>query len=270
MKNIFVSKTWQKINLGILTAIIIISIGIFNYQPIQAQTEENLPTQFIQWCQRQNEFSPDIQKVVQLLLNEVQTKDCSQAAKRLTVIRNLNLTSQNISDISPLASLTNLRNLQIYNNQISDISPLRNLTELTHLQLGYNPIADITPLSELVNLQFLSLIRTKLTDISALKGLTELRELRLAENKISNIQPLAGLTNLNRLDLSHNEISDITPVQNLTDLLELDISFNNIREAKTVLQSLSNLKEVNLIGNPLPNNVCPLDPNILCIELGLQ
>ncbi|MFB6274891.1 MAG: leucine-rich repeat domain-containing protein [Halothece sp.] len=269
MKNILLmSKTWQKINLGILTAILLIGIGIFNYQPIQAQTEENLPTQFIEWCQRQNEFSTDIQQVVQVLLREVQTKDCSQAAMRLTVIRNVNVTSQNISDISPLASLTNLRNLQLYNNQISDIRPLKNLTELTNLQLGYNPIADITPLSELVNLKSLSLIRTKLTDISALKGLTELRELRLAENQISNIQPLAGLTNLNRLDLSHNEISDITPVQNLTDLLELDISFNNIREAKTVLQSLSNLKEVNLIGNPLPDNVCPLDPNILCIELG--
>lgn len=266
MKRIFVSKTWQKIQIGILTAMLVMGFGIFNYQPIEAQTEEKLPTQFIEWCQRQNEFSTDIQKVVQLLLNEVQTKDCSQASMRLTVIRNLNLTSQNISDISPLASLTNLRNLQLYNNQISDISPLRNLKELTYLQLGYNPIANISALSELANLEFLSSIRTKLTDISALKELTKLRELQLGENQISNIESLAGLTNLNRLDLSHNEISDITPLNNLKNLLELDVSFNNIREAQTVLRSLSNLKQVNLVGNPLPENVCPLGPNILCVE----
>ena len=53
-----------------------------------------------------------------------------------------------IGDISPLASLTNLTSLWLQSNQINDISPLENLTNLTLLKLWSNQISDISPLVE--------------------------------------------------------------------------------------------------------------------------
>ncbi len=47
----------------------------------------------------------------------------------------LSLGSNQISDVSPLASLTNLTTLELKGNQISDVSPLASLTKLTKLNL---------------------------------------------------------------------------------------------------------------------------------------
>ncbi len=115
--------------------------------------------------------------------------------KRLTELKNLNLSDNRISDITPLAALTQLTSLELSHNQISDIAPLAALTQLTSLWLFGNQISDITPLA----------------------ALTQLNELFLSGNQISDITPLTALTQLTSLWLSHNQISDIAP---LTALLE--------------------------------------------------
>lgn len=66
-------------------------------------------------------------------------------------------TSNNITDIKPLANLTSLTNLYLDNNQIQDIRPLSNLTQLTELDLSNNQIQDITPLANLTQLTELDL-----------------------------------------------------------------------------------------------------------------
>ena len=54
----------------------------------------------------------------------------------------------NISDISPLASLTNLMELILHDNNISDISPLVGLINLEVIDLHGSNISDISPLVE--------------------------------------------------------------------------------------------------------------------------
>jgi len=58
----------------------------------------------------------------------------------------LDLSSCNISDISPLGGLTNLLFLSLNSCNISDISPLTSLTNLADLSLWFNQISDISPL----------------------------------------------------------------------------------------------------------------------------
>ena len=57
-----------------------------------------------------------------------------------------------VTDISPLASLTNLSRLDLTGNEISDLSPLASLTNLTKLTLTGNEISDLSPLSALTGL----------------------------------------------------------------------------------------------------------------------
>lgn len=55
----------------------------------------------------------------------------------------------NIRNVSPLRKLTQLKTLWLSNNQISDVSPLAGLTNLTELQLHDNFIADFSSLKNI-------------------------------------------------------------------------------------------------------------------------
>jgi small GTP-binding protein len=121
----------------------------------------------------------------------------------------LNLSENQISDISPLRELKRIEELRLDNNQITDISPLRGLTQLKKLTLPENQISDISPLRELKRIEELRLDNNQITDISPLGELTQLKELNLHENQISDIFPLKELTQVTALDLRNNKISHI-------------------------------------------------------------
>ena len=69
----------------------------------------------------------------------------------------MDLARNEISDVSPLATLSNLKRLELLDNNISDISALARLTNLTWLNVSQNEISDLSPLDGLrPNLDFLS------------------------------------------------------------------------------------------------------------------
>ncbi len=118
----------------------------------------------------------------------------------LNKVQTLNLSFNQISDISPLATanMPGLYQLLLFNNQISDISPLAtaNMPYLDLLFLFSNQISDISPLAT-VNMSYL-------------------KQLDLHDNQISDISPLAAkkMPDLKQLDLHNNQISDISPLGN--------------------------------------------------------
>ena len=63
----------------------------------------------------------------------------------------LYLGGNQITDVTPLASLTELTYLSLNNNQITDVTPLASLTGLTRLYLDSNQITDRSPLDSLDN-----------------------------------------------------------------------------------------------------------------------
>jgi Leucine-rich repeat (LRR) protein len=93
-------------------------------------------------------------------------------------------------------------------NQITDLSPLASLSELTRLRLNDNEITEISPLPELVNLRFLDLSNNEIRSVSSLTGLVELRELRLSNNDIYRAGSLTELPNLDTLRLNANPVRD--------------------------------------------------------------
>jgi Leucine-rich repeat (LRR) protein len=94
-------------------------------------------------------------------------------------VTELNLSGNEISDLTPLATLTNLRSLDLSDNFITDLSPLAGLTNLgnefaTYVNLSYNQITDVSPLANLTNLQFLTLHNNQITDLTPLGNLIRL------------------------------------------------------------------------------------------------
>ena len=104
----------------------------------------------------------------------------------------LDLSACKITDLYllPLAELTNLEDLDLSYNEITDLSPLADLTNLEDLDLSSNEITDLSPLARLTNLKCLNLDETGpfwrsvhdkpfWDNLKVLKGLTKLRTLRI-------------------------------------------------------------------------------------------
>lgn len=156
-----------------------------------------------------------------------------KGVEKLTSLTTLQVTYNNISDLTPLKNLTGLTTLSIGGNNISDLTPIKDLTNLTALRIGNNKITDLTPIKNFTQLKSLSANTNEISDLTPLAGLTSIEGIDLANNNVKSLQPLSGLTTLQRLYVANgdlyinanvrNEISDLTPLRGLTNLAELEI-----------------------------------------------
>ncbi|WP_243388159.1 leucine-rich repeat domain-containing protein [Bacillus kexueae] len=162
----------------------------------------------------------------------------------------------NISDLTGLEKAVNLKDLDLSFNQIEDLSPLQSLSLLESLALWGNDIKDITPLSNLVNLTFLDLSSNHLFEIDALSGLTNIRDLFLSQNQIQDLKPLENLTGLEYLVLWDNQIANVDALQGLTNLRVLDLDGNEVADLSP-LTGLSNLQSL-LLSGTLVQDIEPL------------
>jgi internalin A len=203
---------------------------------------------FADWCRHIDSLSESARHTVKVLLNKAGTDDPEAAEQILSSMTELDLGSNQITDISFLGSLTNLTTLNLYNNQITDISFLGSLTNLTELDLKNNRITDFSFLGSLTNLTTLHLGYNQITDISFLGSLTNLTRLDLNNNRITDFSFLGSLTNLTTLNLSYNQITDISFLGSLTNLTTLHLGYNQITDI-SFLGSLTNLTRLHLNNN---------------------
>ena len=73
----------------------------------------------------------------------------------MTRLKWLELSGNQISDITPLSNLYQLTLLEAFRNHITDVTPLANLTRLEHLKIHDNAIVDHSPLDRLALTHFI-------------------------------------------------------------------------------------------------------------------
>lgn len=147
----------------------------------------------------------------------------------LSELRTLDAGGNQISDLRPLSGLTQLAQLTLYGNPVQGIDALQGLTQMTDLHLGGVTLVDLTPLQGMTMLRCLYLPSCTLDDLSALSGLNSLNILELKDNFITDLSPLAGLTHLEILRLSNNPITDYTPIRDLYPTLrETDFELGQV------------------------------------------
>lgn len=156
--------------------------------------------------------------------------------------------NKNLNNIEGIEQLKELNFLDLSLNQISDVTPLANLAKLQTLYLGDNNISNIDGLSALQNLTEISLRTNRLTDISALSSLTNLHTLFLRDNQITSLSALSSLTRLTKVWLSQNQINDVSPLGNLTAMEQLYLQNNQIQSV-SALKALSSAQTIVLEGN---------------------
>ncbi len=101
-----------------------------------------------------------------------------------------------IADLSGLEAAANLTILNVTQNDITNITALAGLPQLTSLNLSYNYVHNLSPIIGLTNLSSLSLGENDLETVSELGDLPKLAELSLAYNHICDPGPLGRITSL--------------------------------------------------------------------------
>ncbi|KAJ6927727.1 hypothetical protein NC651_011677 [Populus alba x Populus x berolinensis] len=179
-------------------------------------------------------------KWLSVVQNKLESLKGIESLSNLTV---LNAGKNKIKLIDEVRSLVSLRALILNDNEIVSICKLDQMKELNTLVLSRNPIREIgeslfkvKSMTKANSCLQLSLSNCHLQTIgSSLKSCIELKELRLAHNDIKTLPAeLAYNKKLQNLDLGNNLITRWSDVK--------------------VLSSLVDLKNLNLLGNPIAEN----------------
>jgi hypothetical protein len=169
-------------------------------------------------------------------------------------IKKLNITCEEISDLSPLSQLTSLENLKIRsrNSSVTDLSPLAQLTKLEDLGLiGMESVTNLSPLVALNQLSNLFLNgASSLTDLSPLAQLTKLEDLGLiGMESVTDLSPLVALVQLKRFFLSGaRNLTDMGPLSDMPSLRELKLI--GLRKLKdfSPLSQMPALEDLDLVA----------------------
>ncbi len=160
-------------------------------------------------------------------------------------VLNLKLFFLQISSIQGIEYFINLEYLDISANQLTNVSPLYNLTNLKILDCNSNFITELD-LSNLINLEDLNCAANLLSNLDV-NSLVNLKELGSHYNQLNHLN-VSGLTQLEILDCSNNELTSL----DLSSLLSLQMfycSYNNLSELN--LGGLLNLNTVYCQSNQL-------------------
>ena len=166
-----------------------------------------------------------------------------------------NPTSEFYSVEGALKHINNAAKLRIANQQLTSLSPeVGKLINLRRLDLENNKLQALP--EELADLQYLEEFYAPQNSLSSLPlrfgEISQLKIIGLAYNNFTEIPvEILSLKRLRKLDLSNNKISQIPAgIGNLKNLKMLILRNNNLQDLPEELFNL-NLKDINLEGNDL-------------------
>lgn len=202
-------------------------------------------------------FEGDIANVKSLEITGEVTSESIKVLKEAVNLESLKLYNvrDKVLDIEPIRNLKKLKELDITSTQISDTNIIKGLTELEHLKLMGNNLTDISFIGELKNLKELNLMNNDIEDISAISNLDKLKSLTLSGNNVTDLSVLEKMTSIDNLIANNNGITDIGALKNLKKLRLLCLDYNNITDI-SVLENIDRL--VIIILND--NNISDISP----------
>ncbi len=142
------------------------------------------------------------------------TKADYEKIKSLKITVNIDsiwVTDSPLIHATGLEKLTQLKILDLSSNQLNDLKGLENLTQLKILDLSNNQLNDLKGLENLAQVKTLNLCFNQLVDVKGLENLMQLKTLSLWNNQLTNVKELEELTRLEFLDLKDNP--DLTKAQ---------------------------------------------------------
>ncbi|GAA6230706.1 leucine-rich repeat-containing protein 23 isoform X1 [Lates japonicus] len=178
----------------------------------------------------------------------------------------LDLKDKGLNDMAAISGYIHIRFLDVSNNQLTDLSPLASLTQLLWLKVDNNLVECFKgqPFAQLTYLQWLSMAVNRLTDLDGLVG-PALESLNLTGNSIKRVTGLQSgcFANLVSLELRGNHLNTTDGI-NLPNLRRLYLAQNVIKHL-VGLERLERLTTLHLRDNQL-DTLEGLSPNMKCLQ----
>lgn len=161
------------------------------------------------------------------------------------VIKYLNVSLSNLSNLQGINSFSNLVSLHCNNNQLTDLNSITGLTNLKFLYCNYNQISSLN-LNGLSNLKELSCVLNQITSLNV-NSLSNLEYLNFGGNQLSSLS-VNNLLNLQTLLCDNNQLTSL----NLLGLINLQtLSCTNNVLSTINVEGLSNLEALFCTNNQL-------------------
>ncbi|KAL6538091.1 hypothetical protein OROGR_012079 [Orobanche gracilis] len=194
-------------------------------------------------------------------------------------LENLDLSFSKLTSLECLKSCTNLKSLSVVHSGLKSLKGVNGLNRLTVLNAGQNSLTSMDDVKSLSSMRVLILCDNKISSVCKLDQMKELDTLVLSNNPIGSLgkslrklkitkvslsacklqgqdlgSSLKSCVTLEQLRLGGNGIKTIPhEFENLVNLKLLDLqnnSFTSLDDLK-ILWGLDNLRNLNLIGNPV-------------------
>lgn len=191
-----------------------------------------------------------------------------QVPGHFRTVKVVDLVSESISDLSPLAALKNAEWILLNHTQVRDLSPLVRLKNLHTLDFYDTPVSDLAPLAEMDCLKDLDFCGTPVSDLAPLADLKNIEAIDLRSTRVRDLSPLANLHSLKHIELSSTPVRDLSPLAGLNNLVDVGLRDTKV-ECLLPLSGLTNLKRLNLEDTPV-SDLKPLAKLINLETLHLQ
>ena len=194
------------------------TLSINNGQAVGGATDDDVHTESMCKLEGLDKLS-QLTKLTDLSLWYCQINDSDmQYFEKLTNLTKLDLSYNEISDVSKLTDLTKINYLILTGNKIFDINPLNKLDKVTYLSINKNHIEDISVVASMKNITSFNCSENQISDISAVSNLTKLKTFTCSDNRVSDISSISNLRYLEDVTLSGNCITDFSPLMALPAL----------------------------------------------------
>lgn len=157
-----------------------------------------------------------------------------------------------------IAANTGLTYLDISNNNVSDLSALSSLTSLHYLSVAANPLTDLRGAENMKDLKVLYANDSNLESISAVNGFTKLETLYVSGTKLTNLDAVKDSVGMTYIDASGSKLESADAVSGMKDLTVLILSNCKLTKAPD-LSALTKVTSVNLSGNKELSDVSGLE-----------
>ena len=154
--------------------------------------------------------------------------------------------SRGLKSMEGLQYAINLERLDLSENEIKDLTPLKKLTKLNYIELDRNMLGDLTPLSNLINLAHLNIYNNEaIVDMTPLAKLPKLEWLDLhfcnRGKETVNVEPLGEITTLKMVNLESNLVSDISFASKLINVEVIGVGANNITDMSPLTKMIDRI-----------------------------
>ncbi|MEM6628159.1 MAG: leucine-rich repeat domain-containing protein [Bacteroidota bacterium] len=172
--------------------------------------------------------------------------------KGILDLREIDLSSSGLTDLSPISKMTRLRKLNISQNPISNLGPIKSLTLLKSLDFSQTQISDVSPVQFAPSIQEIFANGTQVSDLSPIQYLNDLQIVDLSETPVRDLTPIINSRSIRKLSLDGSQVSSLDALSRMDQLAFLNVSNTRISQLSAIA-SLPMLNSLEINGTSVPS-----------------